>query len=124
MKAKETPGVDMIIKGWLARDPEYTVTTSGKQICSWSIPYKFVNKKTGEELTKWYTCKAFDELALYVAENFRARMFGRFKVSYVSLWKDNKGNVKEDYMISKVVAEAKEPDFGPSDDGGYDGPPI
>lgn len=120
---KSKPGVDLIIKGWLAKDPEYNVTPSGKQVCSWSIPYKYVNKKTGEELTKWYTCKAFDDLALYIAENFRARKFARFKVAYIALWKDNKGNIREDYMISKVLEEEAGPDFGP-DGGDYDDIPI
>jgi len=124
MKKKQRPGIDMVLHGWMAKDPEFTTTPGGKAVAGFSIAYRYPIKKTGEELTKWFNCKAFDALAEYIAENYRARDFISCKVHYLSLWKDKNGSTREEYIISNVItADESEPDFS-TEGGEFDGPPI
>jgi single-strand DNA-binding protein len=54
----------VIIIGRLARDPETRMTSSGKPICSFTVP---VSEKRGqEEQTEWFRCKAFGKTAEFV----------------------------------------------------------
>lgn len=125
MTKRQKPGIDLVIHGWLAQDPEFTTTSSGKSIVSWSISYKFPIKKTGEELVKWYNCKAFDALAEYIAEHYRARAFISAKVHYLSLWKDKNGNTREEYIISNIITEDNDGPASYGEQGGHDNePPI
>jgi len=117
------PGLDMVIHGWLAKDPEFRTLPSGNALTTWSIALKYQNKKTGEDLTKWFNCKAFDVLAEYVAENFRARSFISCKVHYLALWKDKTGAIREEYVISSLITEERDVPIDPAG-GDTDGPPI
>lgn len=115
------PGLDLVIHGWLAKDPEFITTASGKAVSSWLIYYKY-RTKSGLELSKAFICKAFDELAEYVASTYRMRDFISCRVHYLSLWEGRDGKILEDYIISGLIEEDKDLSITTGD--ADDSPPI
>jgi len=50
----------VIILGNMGRDPEITYTQSGMAVCKFSLATS-KKKKSGEEVTSWHRCTAFDK---------------------------------------------------------------
>ena len=72
-----------ILLGNLGRDPELKYTDSGIAICKFSIATS-EKKKSGEEITSWHNCVAFNKTAELIAEYVTKgqQLYVEGKISY------------------------------------------
>jgi single-strand DNA-binding protein len=69
----------VVIAGYLSRDPETRYLTSGDPVCNFSIPIseKWRDKDSGEtkERTTWFNCVAYKKVAEVAAEYLKKGSF-------------------------------------------------
>ena len=75
----------IIINGNLGREPEITMTASGKKLCNFSI----ANDKGNKEV-QWIDCRAWDTKAEYLERYCHKgyRMLGQGRIMFDSYMKD------------------------------------
>ena len=122
--SKDTPMIQLVLAGWLFKDPEFATTATGKQRVSFSIAYN--TGKDPNRLTKWYNLQAFDDLAMFIAENYRKNSFVKVKCNRLNLWKNRTGSIMEGFIVTELLDEdlpqIEGEEYGP--EGDTDGPPI
>lgn len=92
------------IGGYLAKDPEYKILATGDGVVQFSIPYMF-RTKTKEPVTDWLNCEAYGPMAVFIAENFRAKSWIKITdVKYVKLWMDKGGHIRRTYVVQEIDA--------------------
>jgi len=94
----------VIITGRIGQDPEIKYTPSKLAICSFSIATS-KKKKSGEEVTSWHRCKAFDKAAetisKYVTKGRELQIFG--ELSYGQYEKDGITRYTTDIIVNQFT---------------------
>lgn len=64
----------MTIKGRVGRDPELSITPTGKKLARYSLAVNGWNSDTREETTTWYEISAFDRHAVIANQSVHKGM--------------------------------------------------